>query len=301
VTARQNARLAPRVVSSKTSLGFKLRQLWRYRELFSSMVRRDLKVRYKGSVLGFFWSILSPAMFLGVYYVVFQLVLRTGIPLFALWLLCGLLVWNLFTTSVSSACGAVVQNASLVKKVAFPREILALAPVGAAVVHFFLQAIVLVMALVLFRHPVSVPYLPALLVALLALVLFATGLGILLAALNVRLRDTEHLLELLLLLWFWATPIIYPYRMVSDRLVEHGLPEWLFALNPVTPIVLTFQRAIYNEVEIRDAAGTVTLPLLPVEPWYLLGVVVVGVTSIVFIAVALTIFGRLEGSFAEEL
>jgi ABC-2 type transport system permease protein len=119
--------------------------------------------------------------------------------------------------------------------------------------------------------------------------------------LNVRLRDTEHLLDLLLLLWFWATPIIYPYRMVSDRLVAHGLPEWLFALNPVTPIVLTFQRAIYNTVEVRDATGTVTVPLLPVEPWYLIAVAIVGVASVALLTVAITVFGRLEGSFAEEL
>jgi ABC-2 type transport system permease protein len=280
---------------------FKLDQLWRYRELLASLIRRDLKVRYKGSVLGFFWSMLNPAVFLAVYYVVFQLVLQSGIPRFAIWLLSGLLVWNLFTTSLSAACRSVVANANLVKKVAFPREILAIAPVGAAVVHFFLQSIVLVLALVLLRHAVALAYLPALLMALLALVLLATALGILLAAMNVRLRDTEHLLDLAILLWFWMTPILYPYRMVSDRLVAQGLPEWLFALNPVTPIVLTFQRTIYNDVDVRDAAGNVTLALLPAEPWYLIGVAIVGVVSVALFAVALTVFGRLEGSFAEEL
>jgi ABC-2 type transport system permease protein len=79
------------------------------------------------------------------------------------------------------------------------------------------------------------------------------------------------------------------------------LPEWLFALNPVTPIVLTFQRTIYNDVDVRDAAGNVTLALLPAEPWYLIGVAIVGVVSVALFAVALTVFGRLEGSFAEEL
>src|SRR3954447_20683349 len=149
-----------RVVSSRVRLGLRLQEIWRYRELFVGLVRKELKVKYKESFLGFLWSMLNPAATLLIYYVVFQLILKNGIPYFAIYLVSGILVWNLFSTSVPGATGSVVGNSAIVKKVSFPREVLALASVGAGAVHFMLQTIVLVCFLIGFRYQPAWEYLP---------------------------------------------------------------------------------------------------------------------------------------------
>jgi ABC-2 type transport system permease protein len=277
------------------------REVWRYRELLGNLVRKELKVKYKNSALGFVWSLLNPALYLVVFYVVFQVVLKAGIPNFAIFLLSGLLPWNLFSASLAASCQSIVGNASLVGKVWFPREILPLAAVGAALVHFFLQLTVLLAALVVFRYAPDPAYMPVALVALVVLVVLAGAIGIGLAAVNVPLRDTAHLLELALLAWFWVTPIVYQYQALGDRLGNWAL------LNPVTPVVLAFQRAIYGErqVEVGGSSrlGTTTQGILPDESvwWYFRNVAVLGVVSVLLLLGALWLFGKLEGDFAEEL
>jgi len=170
-------------------------------------------------------------------------------------------------------------------------------------VHFFLQSIVLVGALVLFRYGVAWSYVPLLPVALLALLLFAAALGVLLGSINVHLRDTAHFVELSLIAWFFITPIVYPYQMVADKI---GSAAGVLLLNPMTDIVLTFQRAIYghvNGVKTTDGTTTVTriLPQGVDQWWYLWHLGLVILASIALFAVALVVFGRAEGDFAEEL
>jgi ABC-2 type transport system permease protein len=245
-----------RVVRSRVHLSERIARIWRYRELLVAMVRTELKVRYKNSALGFAWSLVNPLLYLVVFYVAFDLILGAGIPAFPLFLLSGLLIWNLFSTGLGSATGSIVGNAGLVNKVAFPREILPLAGIGAALVHFFLQSIVLAAALLVARWDVALSYLPLLPLALVALLVLTAGLGILLAAANVYLRDTQHFLELSLLAWFWMTPIVYGFMTIGSR---GGWGEKLFMANPVTPIVLVFQRGLYAKVDTgseQSAAGT---------------------------------------------
>lgn len=251
-----------RVSTSRVGLGARIAEIWRYRELLVALTRTQLKVKYKNSTLGFLWSMLNPALYLVVFYVVFQLILGSGIPNFPIFLLSGLLVWNLFQTGLSSATGSVVANSGLVRKVSFPREILPLAAVGAALLHFFLQAIVLLAALVVFRYDVAFAYLPLLPVALLALLVFLAAVSVFLAALNVHLRDTMHFVELALLAWFWITPIVYAWGIVHEKLGEW---TWLYMLNPVTDVVLTFQRAIYAQTTVTSTSGgtTTVTELLP--------------------------------------
>jgi ABC-2 type transport system permease protein len=292
-----------RVSTARVGLWDRIKEIWRYRELLVAFSRTELKVKYKNSVLGFAWSMLNPALYLVVYWVVFDLILGTGIPNFPIFLLSGILVWNLFATSLGSATSSVVANAGLVRKVAFPREILPLASVGAALVHFFLQAIVLVLALVAFQYDVAWSYVPLLPVALFALLFFVAGLGILLGSINVYLRDTEHFVELALIAWFFMTPIVYPYDIVAQKLGDHS---WLFLLNPITDIVLTFQRAIYGQVsgvKTTDGVTTVTniLPQGVDQWWYLWHLGLVIAASAALFVLALHVFGRAEGNFAEEL
>jgi len=279
-----------RTITPKGHLGTRVRDIFRYRELLVNLVRKDLKVRYKSSVLGFLWSLLTPAMLLVVYYFVFSVLLGSAIPRFPIYLLSGLLVWNLFNVGLISATGSVVASSGIVNKVWFPREVLPLSAIGAALVHFFLQGIVMVLTLLTFQHPVEWAYLPLLLLALLALLLFVAALGILMSAVNVYLRDMQHLVEIALLPWFFCSPIVYSYDLIADKL---GRFSGLYLVNPVTPVVLVFQRAIYgdySEIVHQFPYG-----------WYLRNIAIVIVASTLLLAGSLSIFRRLEGNFTEEL
>ncbi len=298
----------------------RLANVWRYRELLGNLTRKELKVKYKNSVLGFVWTLLNPALYLVVFSVVFAEVLRVQVPYYAIFFLSGLLVWNFFSTSLGSGTGSITMNAQLVQKVWFPREILPLAAIGAAIVHFFLQTTVLIAALVLFRRTPSLDYLPALPLAVIVLLILAAALAIALSAINVYLRDTEHLLELALLAWFWLSAIVYPYRLVAERLGPGR--EWWASLNPIIPIVLTFQRVLYNPRAVNmgwyinqpsDGSGSgtdpanriadVQAPALIAHPlgWYISRLSVVGVVAVALFFGALWLFGRLEDDMAEEI
>jgi ABC-2 type transport system permease protein len=289
------------LVRPRTPVIKRFRRIVAYRELLVGMTRKELKVKYKNSVLGFAWSLLNPLLYLVVFYVAFQLILGTAVPGFPIFLLSGLLVWNLFSTGLAGACGSVVGNAGLVKKVSFPREILPLAAVGSMLVHFFLQSLVLFAVLAIVRWDVAWSYVPLMPVALVALLLLTGALGILLSAVNVYLRDTQHFLELALLAWFWMTPIVYGFMTINSH------AKWavkLYMVNPVIPIVLVFQRAIYAKVDnTKIPPGSPGREILPHWDWtgyaaYLGYSFAVG---IVVFAIAVWVFGRSEANFAEEL
>ncbi len=285
--------------------------VWSYRELLVGLVRRELKVKYRDSTLGFLWSLLNPALSLAVFYVVFQIILGAGIPDFAIFLLCGLLVWNLFSGSLAAATGSISGAGGLVNKVWFPRLILPLAAVGAAMVHFFLQGVVLVTALAITRYDIALTWLPLLALAFVATVVLSAALAIVLSAVNVYARDTQHFLELGLLAWFWMTPIVYPVSLQANQLaVRPNLPDWLHLLNPVTPLVLAFQRVLHNQTieterQLRAEGGVdvIISGILPDNPflWYAGTCAVVLVVSLVACVGAVALFSRLEGNFAEEL
>ena len=225
------------LVAPRQPVSAHLRDVWRFRELLRNLVRKELKVKYKNSVLGFVWSMLNPLFLLVVYGVAFN-ILGTAFEYFTIWLLIGILVWNLFNVvGAWPAPTSITGNGYLVNKVRFPREVLPLASVGAALVHFFLQSIVLVAVLVgpalqrrLGVHVAACP------IALVTLLVFAAALAILFSAMNVYLRDTGHLLELAMMAWFWLSPILYGYMLVADKLAEHGITGNLLLLNPVTPV-----------------------------------------------------------------
>jgi ABC-2 type transport system permease protein len=299
-----------RVVSAEVSLRQRLREIWGARELLIYLVRTEIKVKYKNSVLGLVWSMISPAMTLAVYTVIFAFFLKNGIPNFVIYLFSGLLLWNLFQTAVTTATGVVVNNSGLVKKVAFPREILALAAVGSAGVFFFFQSCVMVLFMLGLGTAPAWHLLWLLPVALVPTLVLAGALALLLASVNVYLRDTQHLVEVLVgAAWFWACPIVYSYQgQVAAKLTEHGL-KWLYFANPMTPLVMTFQRVLYNRTGL--VALTTAHPpghpnleqLLP--SWSALSYVrmdaIVLVVGVALFFVGLVVFGRLAGNFAEEL
>ena len=292
------------IVNGKVQLGQRLKDLWTNRDLLLLLTRTELKVKYKNSVLGYLWSMLNPALVLSIYFVVFKIIARSGQPHFAIWLFAGLLVWNLFNGAAMSATSVVVGKAGIVKKVAFPRELLALSVVGVAIVMFAIQVVVLILALLLFGIAPDWTYVALLPLALVALIVFTGAVSIFLSAVNVYLRDTQHLTEVLLMAWFWGTPIVYTFGQISGQIAKYPSLIWvkyLYLANPVTPIVLTFQRAIYGRTQYTyNGAVFHILPTWgPGQYAALIGIVLA--VSIGLFLLALIVFGRLEGNFAEEL
>jgi ABC-2 type transport system permease protein len=246
-------------------------------------------------------------MYLVVFSVVFGAILNVNIPYYGVFFLSGLLAWNLFNAGLSAGTSAIVMNAQLVTKVWFPRESLVLASIFAALVHFFLQSIVLVGSLLVFQRMPDVAYLPIFLLGLIVLVIFCTALAIALSAVNVYLRDTQHLLEVALLAWFWLSAVAYNYGMVAHKLTQKWGPrgEWVAALNPVLTVVVTFQRTLYNPAAPTKAelANKEFVPVLPLHPasWYVTHLALAGGVSLVMLYGALVLFSRLEDNFAEEI
>jgi ABC-2 type transport system permease protein len=289
-----------------------LEEIWRSRELFVFLVRKEIKVKYMNSFLGFLWSMLNPAFNLAVFYVLFTFFLKNGIPFFVIYLFSAMLVWNLFQTGVMSGTSTIVANSGIVKKVAFPREILPLASVGAAFMFFVFQSIVLIAFMLAFWHRPDWSAIWLLVPALAAVVFFAAALAVFLSAVNVYLRDTQHLVEVILAAWFWACPGIYAFSgRVHQGLVKHRvffIPGthliWLYFANPVTPIVMSFQRVFYNLS--RSVSTVPPHNVIPVMAnygihWYLLSDLAVVGVSLLLLLGAMVVFGRLEGNFAEEL
>jgi len=249
----------------------------------------------------------APAATLAIYWVVFGLILKNNMPAFALFLFAGLLVWNFFFSVIITSTSIVVDRAGIVKKVAFPREILALSTVGTSFIYFLIQSGVMVLFMVAFWRGPDWSMIWLLPFSILSLAIFAGSLGILLSAINVYLRDTRHLIEVALQMWFFLTPIIYSFEAQVSKRLHHvrGLNlTWLYLLNPVTPTVMTFQRVIYATPVVQSLApGHPTLTVLPTWPMSTYVILNLGVLAagVALFAVAISVFGRLEGNFAEEL
>ncbi|WP_416210453.1 ABC transporter permease [Frankia sp. Cas8] len=266
-------------------------------ELLRNLIRKDLKVKYKGSTLGFAWSLANPLLLLAVYTLVFQVIMSAGVPRFGVYLMSGLLIWNAFSASVSSASGSVVFNANLVKKVRFPLPVLPLSAVGFALVHFVLQLIVLFVVVVALGYSFFGLQLLLLVPAFAVAMIFTVGLSMLVSGLNVRYRDTEHLLEVALLAWFWLNPIVYPVGLIRKLLHEW---TWIYFVNPMATVVATFQRAIYKEPSVNPATGAGILAD-PGYLFYLEHLAIAGVMSLGLLWLGVHVFRRMQADFAEDL
>ncbi len=217
--------------------------LLRYRGLIQSLVARELKARYRGSVLGIVWSFVNPLLLLSIYSFVFTTIMRNDQPgtrPYAVFMFCGLLPWTWFAASLTEATSSLITGGNLIKKVLFPAEVLPIVSVLANMVHFLLGLVILAAFMIGFRHYPSAPALPWFPVVILVQLIFTLGLAFALSALTVHFRDIRDLLANLLTLWFFATPIIYPYFMPA---VERFL--WLFRLNPFYHLAVSYQEILF--------------------------------------------------------
>lgn len=282
----------------------RLKDIWAYRELMVNLIRRELKVRYKDSVLGFLWTLLNPLLYLAVFSIVFGLILPNSVPRFGMLLLSGLLAFNLFSVGLSAATTSVTGNGPLVQKVWFPREILPLAAIGANLITFFFQLTILVLGLVFFQQSPEWSMLWLTIPALIVTLMIATGLGLMLSAVNVHFRDVQHFLELGLLTWFWMTPIVYAYDFPAKQLNEkfgEGAERWTM-INPMTSVITTFQRVVYNPTNFSEEQQTsFTLLLDKPTSWFLGNLAMSGAVGLVLLYAGFRVFTRLESNLGEEL
>jgi len=295
-----------RVVSAGVPLGRRFSDLVANRELLGALVRSEIKVKYKNSALGVAWTMVAPAIQLAIYGVVFGIVFKNGIPDYLIYIASGLLVWSFFSTSLLAGTGVIVGRAGIVKKVSFPREILAIATVGSQSIYLFLQWSVLALFMVVLGHAPDWSALPLVVVGFATVLLWATALSILFSAINVYFRDTQHLMEIFVQIWFWMTPIVYSFQaQVHERVLgtANEWLSWIYLCNPITPVVLAFQRAIYGDVTVTNTTTHLPYQVLPSWPlanfYELLGTVFL--VGLLLMGFAIRVFSRLEGNFAEEL
>ena len=260
-----------------------LEQLLRYRALIQSLVARELKARYRGSVLGFFWSFVNPLLLLLIYTFVFTVVLPGLHPEelepFAVFMFCGILPWAWFSSSLLEASNVLIAGGNLIRKVLFPAEVLPIVTVLAGLVHFFLGLPILAAFLIYNGRPIltsDLAWFPAIVLVQLVLTL---GLALMLSALTVHFRDVRDLLSNLLTLWFFATPIIYPLSQAPPNV------RWLLNLNPFTHLAVAYQEVLFK-------SG-------PFTEWPRLLAVAAG--SLVVLALGYVVFDRLRDTLAEEV
>jgi lipopolysaccharide transport system permease protein len=272
-----------------------LAQLPRYRGLIQSLVARELKARYRGSVLGFFWSFVNPLLLLLIYSFVFKYVIPqriTGLDPYGLFLFCGLLPWTWFSTALNESSGVHNSGGNLIKKVLFPAEVLPIVSVLANMVHFFLGLPILAAFLLYYAirpahdiqlHAAEMVWLP---LVILIQLLLTTGLALLLSALTVHFRDVRDILSNLLTFWFFATPIIYSWRHIPDfNVFGLTLKDWI-NMNPFTHLAISYQEILFFP---ENAFG---------HKWWLLAL---GAASIVVFLAGYWVFDRLRDSFAEAV
>jgi len=261
-----------------------LRQLFRYRALIQSLVARELKARYRGSFLGYFWSFVNPLLLLLIYSFVFTVVMPeargAGSPdHYALFLFCGLLPWTWFSSSLLESSTVLIAGGNLIRKVLFPAEVLPIVTVLAGLVHFCLGLPILAAFFLYFGVPIvaaDLLWLPAVMLVQLVLTL---ALALIVSALTVHFRDLRDLLASLVTLWFWSTPIVYHLSQVPERFRP------LLELNPLTHLVVSYQDVLITEGSFREGPRLAAL----------------GAASIVLFALGYYVFDRLRDTLAEEV
>jgi ABC-type polysaccharide/polyol phosphate export permease len=251
--------------------------LWDYRELLWNLANREITQRYKQSVLGYAWVILNPLFQLIVMSFVFDKVLKVpslGVP-FILFLSAALLPWNLFTQSLTTSSNALVGNSHLITKIYFPREILVYSTIIAKLVDFFYSCLVLVFFLFIFKIPITIYYLWLPVIFLIQLLLMA-GISLMVAALNLFYRDIQYLLNLILLLWMYITPIMYPIEIIPMQY------RFIMSLNPMAVIVNAYRQVLLSGKDPNMSS---------------LGIA--AAVSLIIFSLGFALFKKMEGEFAD--
>ncbi len=272
----------------------KLQELWNYRALVRNMIARDLKARYKSSVLGYVWSLLNPLLMMLVFWVVFSVLLQNAIPMFPVFLIVALLPWNYAVTSVSGGMRSILDNSNIVKKVYFPREILPITTVLSNLVNYILALPVMFLVMMgvqwfslgYLNFSWTFAFLPVILVIQ---TIFLIGMALLLSTVAVFFRDTTHIIDIVIQLWLFLTPVFFSL----DQIVSPAAAKTVRWINPMASIVDFYRDILYGQ----PVAGAVPTPGLPA----LDGVFRTLLTALIVLAFGAYVFHRTSGKFGEEI
>ena len=254
------------------------KDIYNYREMIFSLVRKDLRGRYKGSVLGFCWTFINPLLQLMVYNIVFSVILKNNIERYYLFLFVALVPRIFFSSALMGGATSIVSQQDMVKKIFFPREVLPIAYVTSSFVNMLFSFIVIFIILMLSGVGINIVAIAFLPIIMLVEYVLALGIGMLSAAINVYFRDVEHILSIITMAWMYLTPIMYTVDLVPEQYMP------LFNLNPMTPIIIAYRDILYykNVPHIKTLLHAFVLGIL--------------VSILGFI-----VFKRLQKNFAEEL
>jgi len=253
------------------------KELYNYRELLKTNIRKEIRGKYKGSWLGILWTFLNPLLMLAVYSFVFPYILRVNVENYTIFMIVALIPWNFFTAAIQTGTGSVVANGNILKKVYFPREIIPISITTSQLVNFLITCLIMFVFIIFSGvgfswHIVIFPLL------ILIQYLITLAFTFILSAITVFVRDIDHFVSVILMLGFYATPIVYQASMLPDKF------QWALKINPMAQIVEAY-RAIFYYHQMPD--------------WTMLGIW--GIASVVLLVVGYAIFKKLEKSFVEEL
>ena len=253
----------------------KIKEIYTYRHMLFTLVKQDINGRYKVSIFGFLWTLLNPLFMLLVYSIVFQFVFRSDIENYPIYLFICLMPWNAFNNMIGAGTTCVSNNASILKKVYFPREVLPLSVVISNTIQYFFSVVIIFIALLVSGVGISW-YALLLPIVVLVQITFAFGLILMLSAANVYVRDVQYMMNPIMMIWMYASPILYSISMVPEKWL------WLYKLNPMVSILQGYQNILYDQ----------TLP-----DFKSLGIVFL--VSIVICIIEYIIFNKLQRRFAE--
>ncbi len=275
-------------------LRFKLHELKKYRYLLSSLVKRDLKSRYKNSALGVLWSLLNPLAMMLVFTIFFTVLSRVEAQRqFPVFLLTGLLPWNFFSGTLMAGTMSIVSNSQLIKKVYFPRELLPMAVLFSNLVNFLISLFVLVIFLYVYGIGLTIHALWVI-PLLITQMLFSAGLILILSAVTVFYRDVLMILDVIILAWFFMTPIFYPYETFAGMSTVMGYAinpaQFMRWINPMASIIDGYRTVLWGSVSSSGPAG--------MDPVYFVRTFI---TAVIIFIVGYLIFARTEHVFGEKL
>ena len=254
------------------------KEIFAYREMIVSLIKRDLRGRYKGSILGFLWTFLNPLFQLIVYTILFSVIMRTGYDKYYLFLFVALIPWIFFNTSISGGASCIWAQKDMVNKVYFPREVLPIAYVTCQLINMFLSFIVIFAVLLITGYGLNVVAILYLPIIILAEYILALGITMMISAVTVFLRDVEYIVGILMMAWQFLSPVMYGIDMVPERM------RGVFSLNPMTSI-LTAYRDIFYYKQIPQIASLLQT----------------GIVGIVLLIAGFAVFEKLKKHFSEEM
>lgn len=263
---------------------------WRY--LLRLLVRKETSTRYRNSVLGWLWSYVRPAAQFLIFYLVLGVFLQMarGVENFAMYMFTGIILMNFFSEGFGNATRSLVDNAHLVRKIYMPRELFPVSAVFVSFIHFLPQVAVLIIAAVLFGWLPSFLSIGAALLAVLLAGFAALGLGLFFGSLNVAFRDAQNIVDLILMVAIWASPVLYPWEMVAAQLPEWAM--WIYQCNPLTASVELMHLAFWDPISPNAHA-------MPENFWTTVGIA--SVITLIGVIIGQFVFRKIEPRFAQDL